>query len=72
MLCLKESIFDLVLEKENYKISVSNKKDKNLAIYYNFIGDDFEEFVNEIKKLKTEIIVYIFSVDNNIDKSLFK
>jgi len=72
MLCLKESIFDEVIKSENYKIFSNTKKDKYLAIYYNFLGDDFSDYIEELKKLNTEIIVYVFSVDNSVDKSLFK
>jgi hypothetical protein len=72
MLCLKESIFDEIVKSENYKIFTNIKKDKHLVIYYNFLSDDFGDFIDELKKLNTEIIVYVFSVDNSVDKSLFK
>jgi adenine-specific DNA-methyltransferase len=72
MLCLKENIFNLELEKNNFKIFSSNKKNKFLWIYYNFIQNDFENFINELKKVDGEIIIYVFSIDNKINKSLFK
>jgi len=72
MLCVKENIFNSMIEKKDFKIFSSNKKDKHLCIYYNFIEDSFDNFLNEIKKLKGEKIVYMFSLENIVDKSLFK
>ncbi len=37
MLCVKENIFNLEIEADDYKIFSSNKKDKYLCVYYNRI-----------------------------------
>ena len=71
MLCVKENIFNLEKERQDYKIFSSNKKDKFLCVYYNFLDDSFNKFLEEIKKLKGKKIIYMFSVDNKVDKSLF-
>jgi len=72
MLCVKENIFNLDLENKDFKIFSSNKKDKFLCVYYNFIDDTFNEFLEEIKKLKNEKTIYMFSMENKIEKNLFK
>jgi len=68
MLCVKENIFNLEMEEKDYKIFSSNKKDKFLCVYYNFIDDTFDEFLAEIKKLKGKKIIYMFSMDNIVEK----
>lgn len=71
MLCVKENIFNLDLEHEDYKIFSSNKKDKFLCVYYNFVDDSFAEFLKKIKALKGRKIIYMFSINGKTDKSLF-
>lgn len=71
MLCVKENIFNLEIEKKDYKIFSSNKTDKSLCIYYNLIDDTFDDFLAEIKKLKGKKIIYMFSMENKVKKSLF-
>ena len=71
MLCVKENIFNLEKEADDFKIFSSNKKDRFLCVYYNFIDDTFEDFLNELKKLKGKKYVYMFSLENEVDKSLF-
>lgn len=72
MLCVKENIFNEEKTEEDFIIFSSNKKDKFLCVYYNFIDDSFEQFIAELKKLKTKKIIYMFSLENKIEKSLFK
>jgi len=72
MLCLKENIFNVEIEEEDFKIFSSNKKDKFLCVYHNFIDESFENFINKLKELKGNKIVYMFSLEDKIDKSLFK
>ncbi|QTA80966.1 SAM-dependent DNA methylase [Desulfonema limicola] len=71
MLCVKENIFNLKTSEPDFKIFSSNKNNKFLCIYYNYIEDTFESFLEELKKLKAKKIIYMFSAENEIDKSLF-
>jgi len=71
MLCVKENIFNLETEKEDYKIFSSNKGDKFLCVYYNLFDESFKEFLKEINKLKGEKKVYMFSIDGTTDRKLF-
>ncbi len=71
MLCVKENVFNLEIEEYDYNIFSSNKKNKLLCIYFNLIDDTFEDFLIEIKKQKGKKHIYMFSMDNNIDKNLF-
>jgi len=71
MLCVKENIFNLSVEEEDYKIFVANKKDRFLCVYYNFLDDSFEKFLKEIKKLSGKKIIYMFSIDGKINSGLF-
>jgi len=72
MLCVKENIYNLEKEGDDYKIFSSNKKDKYLCIYYNFIDDSFNKFLKELKKINEEKKIYMFSTNNEVDKGLFE
>lgn len=71
MLCVKENIFNFKIEKEDYKIFISNKGDKFLCVYYNLFDESFKEFLKEIKKLTGEKKIYMFSINGTTDKKLF-
>ncbi|MBE7704082.1 MAG: site-specific DNA-methyltransferase [Cyanobacteria bacterium SIG28] len=72
MLCLKENIYNLKEEQEDYKIFVSNKKDKYLCVYYNFLNESFEQFLKTLKEIKEEKIIYIFSLENSFNKEFLE
>jgi adenine-specific DNA-methyltransferase len=72
ILCLKENIFNLKKDKTNYKIFTSNDETKHLCIYFNFIDKDFDNFIKEISLLNGEKSVYVFALNNKIDKSRFE
>jgi len=71
MLCVKENIFNLEIEADDYKIFSSNKKNKFLCVYYNFIENTFNDFLEELKKLKGKKNIYMFSMEDEVDKTLF-
>ncbi len=71
MLCVKENIFNNRIEGQDYKIFSSNKKDKFLCVYFNLFDKSFEDFLKKLKKIKNKKIVYIFSLDNEVNKNLF-
>ena len=71
MLCIKENIFNLDKEADDYKIFSSNKKDAFLCVYYNIIEDSFDDFLNDLRFLDGKKYIYMFSMENDIDKTLF-
>lgn len=71
MLCVKENIYNLEIEENDFKIFSSNKNNKFLCIYYNFIEYTFDDFLEEIKRLNGKKLIYMFSVENDIDNTLF-
>lgn len=71
MLCVKENIFNSENKEKDYTIFSSNKKDRFLCVYYNFVDDTFDDFLIELKKLKAKKIIYMFSLENRVEKSLF-
>jgi adenine-specific DNA-methyltransferase len=72
MLCVKEGIYDLLLEKEDYNFFISNDKTKVLAIYYNIEDDSLQEFLDELRKIKQQKFVYMFSDSDEVDKTIFR
>lgn len=71
MLCVKENVFNLEMEKEDYKIFSSNKGDGFLCVYYNLFDVSLKDFVKEVKKLKGKKKVYMFSDDGRVDRKPF-
>jgi len=71
MLCVKENIFNIETSEPDFKIFSSNKNNRFLCIYYNYIEDSFGSFLEDLKKLKGKKLIYMFSEENDVDKSLF-
>ncbi len=72
MLCVKENIYNLIKESDDYKIFSSNRRDKYMGIYYNIYDDGLNEFIEELKKIKEKKVIYMFSLDNSVNHELFK
>lgn len=71
ILCIKENIFNLLKSSDDYKIYSSHDNTKYLCIYFNTIDDSFDEFIQELKSINGNKLVYMFSDDLNVDKELF-
>jgi adenine-specific DNA-methyltransferase len=70
MLCLKEGIYNLLNETNDWKIFEQGKK--YLAVYYDFATDTLNDLKNEMNKLKGEKVLYCFTVDpQGLDKNNF-
>lgn len=69
MLCIKEGIYDVVKETEDFKI-FKNSQDKYLGII--FYEDSIDEYKKEIKKIKEKIITYVFSLGDDPHRAEFK
>jgi adenine-specific DNA-methyltransferase len=71
MLCVKENIFNHIVEGEDYNIFASHKNDRFLCVYYNYLERSFADFLKEMQKLKGKKCVYMFSPDGDVDPELF-
>jgi adenine-specific DNA-methyltransferase len=72
MLCIKESIYDIEVEQDDYKIFSSNDKTRYLAVYYNTEDDSLHKFLDALRVIKEEKIVYMFSENEELDQSVLK
>lgn len=61
MLCLKEGIFNLFKEAEDWKIFTYGGK--YLAVYYDFPNSSLEELKDEMNKLEGGKVLYCFTVN---------
>lgn len=62
MLCIKEGIYDLVTETEDYKI-LKNNDNRYLGII--FYEDAIDEYKKAIKKIDAQINTYVFSLGDD-------
>jgi adenine-specific DNA-methyltransferase len=69
MLCLKEDCFDEVKNGKEFRI-FKNSQDKYLGIIYDDAG--IESFKKEVKKLKKQFVVYVFSLDESAREEEFE
>lgn len=73
MLCLKTGIYNLLYEENPcFKLFDNNKHNKFLCVYFDFFGNNIQEFIHKIKTLNGEKFVFMFSLDENVDRSLFE
>jgi len=70
MLCLKEGIFNLIVNKKDYKIFRHNNR--VMAIYYSFLNKSLVDLKERLHKLTGEKILYCFTLDPfGLDKNNF-
>lgn len=69
MLCIKEGVFDLVKETEEYKI-FKNPQDKYLGVI--FYEDAIPEYKKELKKINHKVHTYVFSLGDDPYRAEFK
>ncbi len=72
MLCIKEGIYNLKIEDSDFKIYISNDKRKYLCVYFNTEDNSLNDFLVQLKNIKEQKIVYIFSESEAVDKTIFK
>jgi adenine-specific DNA-methyltransferase len=70
MLCLKEGIFNISKEADDYRIFIQNNR--IMAIYYSFLNDSLKELKKQLDKMKGNKILYCFTLDAfGLDKNNF-
>jgi len=69
MLCIKEGVYDLVAETDEYKI-LKNPQDKYMGVI--FYEDAIPAFKNELSKIKHKVNTYVFSLGDDPHRAEFK
>lgn len=72
MLCIKEDTYDLIRKNEQYAIYSNKNNNKYTCVYYDTIGDKYDEFIESLKKIEEEKVLYIFSLGNEIEEPRLK
>ncbi|MFA5790583.1 MAG: site-specific DNA-methyltransferase [Caldisericia bacterium] len=69
LLAIAENTLELVKQNKYYQLFEDGNKEKYTAVYFREELDKFDEFIEQIKKLKKKTAVYVFSWgdDENID-----
>lgn len=70
MLCLKENVFNLFKESEDFKIYKQNKK--YLAVFYDFESPSLDELKDIMNNLEGEKILYCFTLDTELNRNNFR
>jgi len=68
MLCIKESAFEKVVDKEEYKIFKNGKIHLGIIFDEDFVLD----FIKDAKKIDNKINVYVFSLDASVPEDEFE
>jgi len=72
ILCIKENCFEIIDSTSEYMIFSNKTKDKYTCIYFDIFGDLEKYFIEKLKNIKEEKIIYKFSLGEYIDTSEFK
>lgn len=70
MLCLKENVFNLYKETEDYRIYKQNNK--YVAVFYDFESPYLEELRIIMNTLDGEKVLYCFTLDTELNKNNFR
>lgn len=73
MISLKTGRFNQIsIKNSSFKIFSNNKNDQYTCIYFDCFDTNIQSFIKEISKLNGKKDVYIFSLTDTTDNSLFK
>lgn len=70
MLCVKGSTFEKIESDKEYVIYSNKEKTKYSCVYYDIFGTKYDEFLEKVKKIKEEKMLYIFTLGEYIDTSV--
>lgn len=72
MLCIKGGTFDKVISNNEYAIFTNRDKTKYTCVYFNIFGLKYDDFINKIKDINEEKLIYIFTLGDYVDISNLK
>jgi len=72
MLSMKENCFEIIKTTKEYVIFSNKEKSKYTCVYYDLFGELQNEFINDLKNIEDEKVIYKFSLGGYVDESIFK
>lgn len=72
MLCVKGDTFEKVESNNEYAIFTNTDKTKYTCVYFDIFGKKYDDFINKVKNIKEEKLLYIFTLGDYIDKETLK
>lgn len=68
MLCIKEDTYEIVEKNDQYAIYTNKGKDKYTCVYFDTIQNKYDEFIEKVKQVEEQKVLYIFTLGNKIDE----
>lgn len=68
MLCVKEDTYEIIEKNDQYAIYTNKEKNKFTCVYFDTIGNKYEEFIEKVKAIKEKKVLYIFTLGNKIEE----
>lgn len=68
MLCVKEDTYEIIEKNDQYAIYTNKEKNKSTCVYFDTIGNKYEEFIERIKEIDEKKVLYIFTLGNKIEE----
>ena len=73
LLCIMEETYEVVEIADNYAHYVSSDNMRHTLIYNDYYSESqFEVFKNKVLSVSGNKVVYVFSLDNTVDKTIFE
>ena len=72
MLCIKGSTFDKVVSNNEYAIYTNHDKTKYSCVYFDIFGLKYNDFIDKVKEIKEEKLLYIFTLGDYVDTENLK
>ena len=72
MLCIKGGTFNKVISNNEYAIFTNHNKTKYTCVYFDIFGLKYDDFINKIKDIIEEKLLYIFTLGDYVDTSNLK
>lgn len=68
MLCVKENTYKMIEKNDQYAIYSNEEKNKFTCVYFDTIGNKYEEFIEKVKSIEKKKVLYIFTLGNKIEE----
>lgn len=72
MLCVKGDTYTKVESNKEYAIFTNQEKNKYICVYFDIFGSKYDSFIEKVKEIKENKMLYIFTLGDYIDRETLK